>query len=105
VSTAVTLNLTAREREALLLARCAEVVTTASAAVNEIEANVFAFASMLLRPRQQNAAARLLDASSLFFDANPGTRISPSQLEAHGWIVSMPRFKNQLERYLVGLQA
>lgn len=91
----------ARELEARVIARCAEVARGLSSLANdEIEANVFAAASGILGVRFPALGARLKVAADGYFEANPNAKLALGEVIDRGWIVSLPRLKDRLYRSL-----
>jgi hypothetical protein len=91
----------ARTAEARLLARCAAVARGEGAAATDARsANVFRLAASLLPPRRRAEAARLADAADAFFATSPATACSTADIVRNGWVVSLPRFRQQLQLVL-----
>jgi len=92
----------AREVESTLLTWCALVAQGAVATANDSrEANLCRVASMLLRSRFPAEAARLLQSSGAYFEQHPEEqRLAPVDLVRQRWLVSLPRFRDQLVRVL-----
>jgi len=94
-------ELEARDVEARLLARCAQVVRDpAVTALDSREANVFRLASMMGDREFSAAYRRLLMASQVYFDQHPGERLAPEEVVRKGWVVSLPRLRDMLREQL-----
>jgi hypothetical protein len=87
-----------RADEFVLLSRCTEVALAGKPlqALDEMEANVFRVAGMVLKSSNAEAAQRLLKASSWYFDQHPEDRMPASQVVQLGWITSLPRLHDML---------
>lgn len=91
----------ARTAEAMLLARCAAVARGEGATAPDARsANVFRLASSLLPPRRRAEAARLAGAADAFFATLPAAACSTADIVRQGWVVSLPRFRQQLQGVL-----
>lgn len=91
----------ARTAEAMLLARCAAVACGEEAAAPDARsANVFRLASSLLPPRRRAEAIRLARAADAFFATLPAAACSTADIVRQGWVVSLPRFRQQLQGLL-----
>jgi hypothetical protein len=89
----------AEERQ--LLQRCASVARApAGSAGDRREANVLRVASMVVRWRFAGEADRLLPASDHGFADHPEDRLEPAEVIRCGWVVSLPRLRDRLERAL-----
>jgi hypothetical protein len=86
-----------RELEASLLARCAAAArTTADAARDKREANVFRLASMVVRSRFPDEASHLMTASDRYFRVYPSEKLGPEEVVRAGWVASLPRLRDML---------
>ena len=93
--------MTARDVEAVLLTRCAAVAREAApAAQDQREANVFRLASMVVRSQFPRESDRLRLASEQYFAAHPNDSLPPGAVVRNGWIVSLPRLHDMLNRRL-----
>jgi hypothetical protein len=91
----------ARDTEARLLARCAEVARgTLVSAQDSREANVFRLASLMADRQFSAAYRRLMAASQGYFDQHPGERLDPEDVVRKGWVVSLPRLRDMLREQL-----
>jgi hypothetical protein len=71
-----------------------------SPAQDEVEANVFRVAAMVVQSRFPVASTHLMQASELYFAAHPGDRLPPADVVRKGWLVSLPRLRDMLSREL-----
>jgi hypothetical protein len=93
--------LPSRDLEARMLARCRAVGTGVEACANDpLEANVFRVAASVLRSHWPEAAERLRRGSEAYFAAHPGERCSTAQVVAAGWVTSLPRLRDLMNRQL-----
>ena len=91
----------ARELEANLLTRCTKAAHGADTlALDQREANVFQVAASVVRTRFPRESASLLRAGELYFATHPGERLVTAQVVRNGWVVSLPRLRDMLERQL-----
>ena len=89
--------MTARDREAALLARCATVASDVSqTALDQREANVFMLAAMVVRHRFPAEAECLMLSAERYFAAHPHERLDPADIVRRGWIISLPRLSDML---------
>jgi len=96
-------EVTAREVEAALLARCSFVAREPSqTAQNQREANVFRLASMVVRSEFPSESQGLLRASEEYFDSHPAERLEPSYVVNKGWVSNLPRLRDMLSQTLKG---
>jgi hypothetical protein len=90
-----------RDPEAQMLARCRAVGTGADACATDTrEANVFRVAAGVLRTHWPQAAERLRRGSEAYFEAHPEDRCSTAQVVAAGWVTSLPRLRDLMNRQL-----
>ena len=95
--------MTAREREAALLTRCAIAARdAASSAQDQREANVFQLAASVVGSRFSREAARLREASEEYFATHPDERLTPGDVVRRGWVQNLPRLRDRLSRQLEG---
>lgn len=91
----------ARERERMLLDRCAAVAQQPGASAGDgVEANVFRLAGSVLRSRLPIEAARLKAVSAAYFAQHPGESLPAAELVRSGLVVSLPRLRDALSRKL-----
>ena len=89
----------ARDAEAHLLQRCAEMARgRALAPADPREANLLRVPVMLLQPRRPELAQRLMAASISYLNRHPGTELPNDEVVRRGWIISLPRLREELER-------
>jgi len=87
----------AREAEAELLSRCVQAARgEIHAATNAREANVFWLASMVLPESLAPQSRRLGAAAQAFFDSAPGEQLDAGEVVRRGWVVSLPRLRQNL---------
>lgn len=92
-----------REAEAKRLARCLALARGQSfAARDQEDANLFRVAAMLLRTHFPDEAMRLRDASEGYFNTHPEDLLPVEEILHRGWVVGLPRFRDQLSRALRG---
>jgi hypothetical protein len=92
----------ARETEDRLLARCALAARSSLARPrNDVEANVFRVAGMVVRASFPEESARLVHHSERYFAHHPDERVSAEEVVRKGWVFSLPRLKTMLARRLV----
>lgn len=95
--------MTARDAEFALLSRCAVVAREVGhSAHDQLEANVFRLAAMVLRSRFPGESARLMQASERYFASHPNEKLAPADVVRKGWVVSLPRLRDRLTRRLYG---
>jgi hypothetical protein len=93
----------ARDIESALLARCAAVAREAApVAQDQREANVFGLAAMLVQPRFPGESKSLLRASEQYFATHPTERLASAEVVRRGWVISLPRLRDMLNRQLNG---
>ncbi len=91
----------ARDIEKTMLERCRQIATTpVDAPQNQAEANVCRVAGMIVRIRYPDAGARLLAAADTYFTEHPEDKLPPEEVVRRGWVISLPRLRDQLERLL-----
>ena len=97
---------TAREREEAVVDRCIQLVTglhgPSGVARTAQEANVFALAAHVIRSRHPKAAEVLGWSGALYFKQQPSERLGLPEVMRRGWIISLPRLREMLERRLCG---
>ena len=95
-------TMTARDREAALLARCAAVASGLSQrALDQREANVFMLAAMTVRHRFPAEAEHLMQSAERYFAAHPDERLDPADIVRRGWVTSMQRLSDRLDRHFL----
>lgn len=95
------MKLTARDAEALMLARCVAVARVNGEAANDQrEANVFRVASMVMDKHYPTEAGRLRAASSSYFGKHPGDKLLAGAVLSKGWVQGLPRLRDMLSREL-----
>jgi hypothetical protein len=93
--------MTARDTEAALLTRCAQVAQSKGLfAQNQVEANVFRLAAMVLQPQFPAAAAQLRNASNRYFGIRPNEKLPPAEVINRGWVIGLPRLRDMLSHQL-----
>jgi hypothetical protein len=98
MSVAVSEPVTARDAEALLLAR---IVLAASGDVmpaDAMEASVFQLAGRLLMPRVPAAGEALVATCGRYFERVGGQPWSVDEITAHGAVVGLSRFRDAVFR-------
>jgi hypothetical protein len=89
----------ARDLEAVLLTRCVDVAQgRAVMADNQREANVFHVAAGIMSGIYPQAAERLRLASRSYLDLHPGERVTTAEVVGRGWVASLPRLRDMLQR-------
>ena len=97
-------QLTARDVDAVMLARCVEVARGSPEVANDQkEANVFRIASMLVEKCYPNEARRLRVVSSDYFLRHPEEKLHASEVVRNGWVWGFPRLRDMLSRELAGV--
>jgi len=92
----------ARDLETELLTRCAVVAReVAPTARDQREAHVFHLAAGLIRSRFPAESTTLMQASERYFILHPGERMAPVEAVRKGWVQSLPRLRDMLNRQLV----
>ncbi|WP_432262990.1 hypothetical protein [Cupriavidus sp. TMH.W2] len=90
-----------RDVEAAMLNRCEAVARErAASALDQREANVFRLAAMVVQSRFPREATRLMQASERYFAAHPNERLPAQDVVTKGWVVSLPRLRDQLSHTL-----
>lgn len=93
--------MTSRDAEEILLDRCAQAgCGIGVGAQNQMEANVFRVASMIVVSRFPAASARLLLASTDYFATRPSEQLPAAEIVKRGWVDNLPRLKDMLSRRL-----
>lgn len=93
--------MTARDTEAVLLARCAAAARQGqSTALNQCEANVFRLAALVVQSRFPSESRLLMQASDRYFAAHPNERLPAAAVVQSGWIFSLPRLREMLSHEL-----
>jgi hypothetical protein len=88
-----------RERESEMLNKCVLVGRgECLAASNSAEANVFRVAAMLLESRFPVEARRLACVCEGYFSADPASKLPAVEVIRNGWLISLPRARDLLER-------
>lgn len=91
--------MTARELEDALLSRCAAAALGATgSAQDQREANVFRIAALLIQSQHAQASRRLMKASMAYFSQHPHEQLIASDVIKNGWLISLPRARDMLER-------
>jgi len=91
----------AREVEDALMKRCASVAREANhVAKDQLEANVFRLAAMVIQSRFPHEAQRLMAASERYFAAHPSEQLASVEVIRRGWVVGVPRLRDRLSREL-----
>ncbi len=92
-------NLTARETEFALLARCKAIaLKTEVNAKDQREANVFMIAAKVLESSFPKESKNLALANETYFAQHPNQRLSSSGIVKSGWVQSLPRLRDMLSR-------
>lgn len=94
--------MSARDVEQAMIRMCRDVASTQTEPQGEAEANVCRVAGMIVRIRYPVAGARLLEAAARYFAAHPHQQHSSEEVVLRGWLISLPRLRDQLERLLIG---
>jgi hypothetical protein len=93
--------MTSRDAEEMLLDRCAKVGSGAGeGAQNQMEANVFRVASMVVVSNFPLASNRLLQASADYFATRPLEELAAVETVKRGWVDNLPRLRDMLSRRL-----
>ena len=95
--------MTARETEALQLARCLSVAHGQAAnacAENEREAHLFGLSATLTQTRFPQAARRLREASERFFSQSSSKPLPSADVVQKGWVMGLPRWRDMLVFHL-----
>lgn len=91
----------AREVEAALMKRCASVAREPNlVATDQLEANVFRLAALVIQSRFPNEARRLMAASECYFATHPSEQLASVEVIRRGWVVGLPRLRDRLSREL-----
>jgi len=91
----------AREVEAALMKRCAFVAREANlVAMDQLEANVFRLAALVIQSRFPHEAQRLMAASEWYFATHPSEQLASAEVIRRGWVVGLPRLRDRLSREL-----
>lgn len=86
-----------RLTEDKIIERCVQVARGVDVtARNQLEANVFRIAGMILGHKTPLAAKRLASCSKAYFAAHPEEELHSSEVVRRGWITSMPRLNDEL---------
>ncbi|MCD6679796.1 MAG: hypothetical protein LT102_03935 [Burkholderiaceae bacterium] len=91
----------ARDREAVLLARCvfvARQTTQPQAPHDAREANVFRLAAMVVESGFPRESRSLMQASERYFTLHPDERLGPAEVVQRGWVSTLPRLRDSLTR-------
>lgn len=92
----------ARDQELETICRSIQAALGRLAApVDQREANVFRLASMLLRPRFPVESGTLMAVCDRYFSTHPADLIESAQIVRNGWVISLPRLRDLLERGLL----
>lgn len=90
-----------RANEFQMIQRCVEAaIGTLSAPADQREANIFRLASMLLLPRFPSEAGTLMAKCDRYFSTRPMDLVESAQIVRNGWVISLPRLRDSLEREL-----
>lgn len=90
-----------REQEFATIQRCVEAALGRLATpADQREANVFRLASMLLRPRFPSESGTLMAVCDRYFATCPLELVESAQIVRNGWVISLPRLRDSLEREL-----
>lgn len=93
--------MTSHDAEEILLDRCAQAgCGIGVGAQNQMEANVFRVASMIVISRFPAASERLLLASADYFATRPSEQLLAAEIVKRGWVDNLPRLKDMLSRRL-----
>lgn len=100
--TGVPLFTESRDREAEMLKKCVLVGRgECLAAASSAEANVFRVAAMLLESRFPLEAKRLACVGEEYFAADPASKLPAVEVIRNGWLISLPRARDLLERQIL----
>jgi transcriptional regulator with XRE-family HTH domain len=86
----------AREVEADMLRRCAEVAHGLTAPSSQQEANIFLVAGNLISSTYREEALEIRSACGKYFENHPGERLSVDDVIKRGWVPSLPRLRDNL---------
>ncbi len=90
-----------RDTENALLARCAEAARDeGSLAANQLEANVFRLAAMVIQSRFPGESKRLMNAADHYFMMHPDEQVPAAEVVRNEWIINLPRLRDRLSRRL-----
>jgi hypothetical protein len=103
----------ARNREEAMLSRCADVAIgddmakdlKVSSALNEMEANVFFVASMIIASKFPCESKKLSAAAEAFFSQNQIKQLPSVEVVRRGWVIGLPRFHDMLCQRIRGVHA
>ena len=91
-----------RDQEAEMLKKCVLVGRgECLAASNSAEANVFRVAAMLIESRFPLEANRLACVGEEYFAADPAAKLPAVEVIRNGWLISLPRARDLLERLIL----
>lgn len=90
----------ARDIEQAMIHMCRDVASSHAEPQGQAQANVCRVAGMIVRIRYPAAGARLLEAAAGYFAAHPDQQLASDEVVRRGWLISLPRLRDQLERLL-----
>lgn len=105
--------MTVRKAEEALLRRCVEVIQfgqyparlAQAQARNQMEANIFHLAALVIQSSHPGESARLMQASERYLSRRAAERLSPLDVVHKGWIPGLPRLRDMLSHKLCGPSA
>jgi hypothetical protein len=92
--------MSARDIEQAMIRMCRDVACAQAEPQGQDQANVCRVAGMIVRIRYPAAGARLFDAAARYFAAHPEQQLPSQEVVLRGWLISLPRLRDQLERLL-----
>ncbi|MEQ8392737.1 MAG: hypothetical protein RIB30_17245 [Thalassospira sp.] len=94
--------MSARDFEDDLLARCVAVARgELECASNQVEANVFEVAGLILQSKFPVTAEKLIVAAGIYFVGYPDQKLKVVEVVRKQWIYELSRFRNRLMRLLI----
>lgn len=90
----------ARQAEQAFIDRCVLAARGAATARDRREAHVFRLGAMVIQSRRRQASDRLMQAAQAWFEANPGQLLPAVEVVRQGWVISLPRLRDTLDRAL-----
>jgi hypothetical protein len=88
-----------REFEAALLARCVAAARTRDEARDQMEANVFRLAAMVLQSKFPRESASLMQSSNRYFTSHPADKLAPETV-CRRWLFGLSRLRSTLSHRL-----
>ena len=91
--------MTARANEQELLHRCLSVARGATtSAENQLEANVFRLAALVIQSKFSHESMKLMEVSDRYFVTYPHEKLATVEVIRRGWMINLPRVRDRLIR-------